>query len=426
MPKSLRAGKVTVAHDLGVWLFDQPVGTLTLLGGRQRFQYGEDWLAQPLAVGLSRSLPLRPEPFDDSECRGFFAGLLPEGQLRRLIARQYQVSSQNDLALLDAIGGECAGAITFVPAGHSMIAADGAGVEWLDERQLLALLDELPSRPMLAGRDGVRLSLAGAQDKLPVVFDGRRIGLPKGGHPSSHILKPAIASVEDSVVNEGYCLALAHAMGMPAARAQILPVHDRHVLLVNRYDRRALGDDRPERIHQEDFCQALGVVPEMKYQNEGGPGLEACFELLRKATRPNAPQVLRLFDAAVFNALIGNHDAHAKNFSLLYAGPTPTLAPLYDLLSTAVYERLTPKMAMKLGSKYKFSEVQARHWTQFAQASGLSAAQARKRVLRMAQDLPDVARQLRASPCFAGQAIVERIITLIEQRSALTERRLLE
>lgn len=426
MPKSLRAGKVTVAHDLGVWLFDQPVGTLSLLGGRLRFQYGEDWLAQPLAVGLSRSLPLRPEPFDDSECRGFFAGLLPEGQLRRLIARQYQVSSQNDLALLDAIGGECAGAITFVPAGHSMIPADGAGVEWLDERQLLALLDELPSRPMLAGRDGVRLSLAGAQDKLPVVFDGRRIGLPKGGHPSSHILKPAIASVEDSVVNEGYCLALAHAMGMPAARAQILPVHDRHVLLVNRYDRRALGDDRPERIHQEDFCQALGVVPEMKYQNEGGPGLEACFELLRKATRPNAPQVLRLFDAVVFNALIGNHDAHAKNFSLLYAGPTPTLAPLYDLLSTAVYERLTPKMAMKLGSKYKFSEVQARHWTQFAQASGLSAAQARKRVLRMAQDLPDVARQLRASPCFAGQAIVERIITLIEQRSALTERRLLE
>ena len=279
---------------------------------------------------------------------------------------------------------------------------------------------------MLAGRDGVRLSLAGAQDKLPVVFDGRRIGLPKGGHPSSHILKPAIASVEDSVVNEGYCLALAHAMGMPAARAQFLPVHDRHVLLVDRYDRRALGDDRPERIHQEDFCQALGVVPEMKYQNEGGPGLEACFELLRKATRPSAPQVLRLFDAVVFNALIGNHDAHAKNFSLLYAGPTPTLAPLYDLLSTAVYERLTPKMAMKLGSKYKFSEVQARHWTQFAQASGLSAAQARKRVLRMAQDLPDVARQLRASPCFAGQAIVERIITLIEQRSALTERRLLE
>ncbi len=415
-----------MARDLGVWLFDQPVGTLSLLGGRLRFQYGEDWLAHPLAVGLSRSLPLRPEPFDDSECRGFFAGLLPEGQLRRLIARQYQVSSQNDLALLDAIGGECAGAITFVPAGHSMIPADDAGVEWLDEHQLLALLDELPRRPMLAGRDGVRLSLAGAQDKLPVVFDGRRIGLPKGGHPSSHILKPAIASVEDSVVNEGYCLALAHAMGMPAARAQFLPVHDRHVLLVDRYDRRALGDDRPERIHQEDFCQALGVVPEMKYQNEGGPGLEACFELLRKATRPSAPQVLRLFDAVVFNALIGNHDAHAKNFSLLYAGPTPTLAPLYDLLSTAVYERLTPKMAMKLGSKYKFSEVQARHWTQFAQASGLSAAQARKRVLRMAQDLPDVARQLRASPCFAGQAIVERIITLIEQRSALTERRLLE
>lgn len=121
---------------------------------------------------------------------------------------------------------------------------------------------------MLAGQDGLRLSLAGAQDKLPVVFDAQRIGLPRNGTPSSHILKPAIAAFEDSVINEG-------------------------------------------------FCQALGVIPELKYQNEGGPGLEQCFDLVRRATRPSAPQLLRLLDAVIFNALIGNHDAHAKNFSIL-------------------------------------------------------------------------------------------------------------
>jgi serine/threonine-protein kinase HipA len=189
----------------------------------------------------------------------------------------------------------------------------------------MALLDELPRRPMMAGRDGVRLSLAGAQDKLPVVFDGQRIGLPTGGQPSTHILKPAIsarASVQDSVFNEGLCLALAQAMGFPTAQARIFGVQGRQVLLVARYDRRVGADGQPVRIHQEDFCQALGVVPEMKYQNEGGPDLKACFDLLRKVTRPSAPQVLRFLDAVVFNALIGNHDAHAKNFSLLYARGT--------------------------------------------------------------------------------------------------------
>jgi serine/threonine-protein kinase HipA len=307
-----------------------------------------------------------------------------------------------------------------------MAMADQAAVEWLNEQQLMALLDELPRRPMLAGRDGIRLSLAGAQDKLPVVFDRQRIGLPKGGQPSTHILKPAIASVEDSVVNEGFCMALAQSVGMPTAKAQFFSVDDRHVLLVARYDRLEDADGRLVRIHQEDFCQALGVVPEMKYQNEGGPDLKSCFDLLRKATRPSAPQVLRLLDAVVFNALIGNHDAHAKNFSLLYAGAAPTLAPLYDLLSTAVYDHFTPKMTMKLGGKYKFSEVQARHWAQFADAAGLSKAQTRKRVLRLAQDLPTASRRLQASPAFADQPIVAKIVALIEHRSALTSRSLLK
>lgn len=414
-----------MAHDIGVWLFDRPVGTLSMAGGRLSFLYRPDWLTQPNPVALSQSLPLRPEPFDDHQCRAFFAGLLPEGNLRRLIAQQCQVSSQNDFALLNAIGGECAGAITFVPDGQPLATTNQAGVEWLDEPQLMALLDELPGRPMLAGREGIRLSLAGAQDKLPVVFDGERIGLPKGGRPSTHILKPAIASVPDSVINEGFCLALAQATGMPTAQAQIFHIDHRQVLLVARYDRRAGEDGQPVRIHQEDFCQALGVVPEMKYQNEGGPDLRACFGLLRNATRPSAPQVLRLVDAVVFNALIGNHDAHAKNFSLLYAGKTPTLAPLYDVLCTAVYDQLTPKMAMKLGSEYKFAEVQARHWAQFAEAAGLSKAQTKKRVLRLAQALPTAARQLQASPPFAHQSTVARIVDLIDQRSTLTERRLL-
>jgi len=424
-----------MAHELEVWLFTDRVGTLSLVEGRLNFCYAQAWLLQPNAVALSSSLPLQADPFDDHQTRPYFAGLLPEGQMRRLIAQQLQVSNQNDFALLDHIGGECAGAVTFLEPGQTLPAQNQQGdVQWLSEKEVVAILDELPRRPMLAGNDGLRLSLAGAQDKLPVVFDGDRIGLPRNGMPSTHILKPAIQAVEDSVANEGFCLALADALQLKPAKSTVHAIGGRPFLLVERYDRIAqstepgVSEGQRRRLHQEDFCQALGVVPEMKYQNEGGPDLAQCFELVRRVTRPSAPQVLRLFDYVIFNALIGNHDAHAKNFSLLYSSVTPVLAPFYDTLSTAVYPTLTPKMAMKIGSKYKFSEVQARHWDQFAQAAWLAKAPAKRRILELAKKLPVTARKLQSDPDrgFAGNSVVERVIALIEQRCALTIRRLTE
>ncbi len=368
-----------MAHELDVWLFANRVGTLALVDGRLTFCYAPSWLSRPHAVALSASLPLQAGRFDDHKTRPFFAGLLPEGQMRRLIAQQFQVSNQNDFALLDRIGGECAGAVTFLAPGQALPEpARNNDVQWLSDQEMVAILDELPRRPMLAGKDGLRLSLAGAQDKLPVVFDGARIGLPLNGAPSSHILKPAIQAVQDSVMNEGFCMALAKAMQLKPAKSKVHQVLGRSFLLVERYDRLTDTHGRLQRLHQEDFCQALGVVSEMKYQNEGGPDLARCFGLVRSATRPSAPQVLRLLDYVIFNALVGNHDAHAKNFSLLYAGEQSgkdaVLAPLYDTLSTAVYPSLSPKMAMKIGSKYKFSEVQARHWAQFTKAVDVNNA----------------------------------------------------
>jgi serine/threonine-protein kinase HipA len=414
-----------MAHELEVWLFANRVGTLAVVDGRLNFCYASGWLLHPDAVALSASLPLQADPFDERKARPFFAGLLPEGQMRRLIAQQLQVSGQNDFALLDHIGGECAGAVTFLEPDQAL-PAHTDHVQWLSAEDVVAILDELPRRPMLAGKDDLRLSLAGVQDKLPVVFDGARIGLPRAGTPSSHILKPAIQAVEYSVINEGFCMALAEAMQLEPAKSKVHAVLDRSFLLVERYDRFIDAQGRRQRLHQEDFCQALGVVPETKYQNEGGPDLAQCFDLVRRLTRPSAPQILRLFDYVIFNALIGNHDAHAKNFSLLYSGRTPVLAPLYDTLSTAVYPTLTPKMAMKIGSKYKFSEVQARHWDQFAAAMGLARAQAKRRILELAKSLPPTARMLWSGPGhrFAGHPVVERIVALIDQRCALTIQRL--
>jgi len=223
-------------------------------------------------------------------------------------------------------------------------------------------------------------------------------------------------------------MALASALKLDVARTKIQAIVDgvqqRHYLLVERYDRQA--GTPGQRLHQEDFCQALGIVSEHKYQNEGGPGLAQAFALLRSATRPSALHTLKLLDYVVFNALIGNHDAHGKNFSLLYTPAGAVLTPLYDALCTAVYPTLTDKMAMKIGSKYKFSEVMARHWEQFATEAALSPAQVKKRILDIAKRLPDLARATQTLFQSQGNShpVIDQIVTLIDQRCALTIRRI--
>lgn len=415
-----------MVRQLDVWLHGCLVGTLSQIEGRLGFVY-----ATGVRMPLSQSLPIQQDAFDDRASRPFFAGLLPEAGKRRQIAKTLQVSAQNDYALLDSLGGECAGALTLLAPGQIPAEQNAAReVRWLSQQQLLRVLEEMPLRPMRAGEDGLRLSLAGAQDKLPVVLgaDGVHIGLPLNGSPSSHILKPAIAGIDGSVFNEAFCMALAGAMKLDVARTQIQSVakgaQQRHYLMVERYDRQQ--GEIGTRLHQEDFCQALAIISEHKYQNEGGPGLAQAFALLRSATRPSAAHTLKLLDFVVFNALIGNHDAHGKNFSLLYTSAGAALTPLYDSLCTAAYPTLTDKMAMKIGSKYKFSEVQARHWEQFATEAALSPALVKKRILELAKRLPDLARATQATLVAEGNGhpIIDTIIALIDQRCALTLRRL--
>jgi serine/threonine-protein kinase HipA len=413
-------------RSLDVWLEGRRVGRLDQEAGRLAFIYDAGWLAKPDAICLSASLPLRSEPFDDRAARPFFAGLLPEQEKRDQVARAFGISSRNDFALLDAIGGECAGAVTFTRSGETPIAqAADIDYRFLDDRELAAILDKLPERPLLAGDEGIRLSLAGAQDKLPVLIVDGRVALPLHGAPSSHILKPAIKRIEDSVQNEGFCLALAKAVGLDAVAAEIRAVDGRQYLVVTRYDRVLGSGDQLRRLHQEDFCQAIGIAPEYKYQNEGGPSLVDCFALIRKVMRPAALFVPRLLDAVIFNALIGNHDAHAKNFSILHAGGAATLAPFYDLLSTAFYPGLSSKLAMKIGGYCEFDDVLPRHWERFARDAGLAVPQARRRILEMAERLPGVAATLRDDFKIRGLhgPIIDRIVALIEQRCALTRRR---
>jgi len=336
-------------------------------------------------------LPLRKERFSRNECRGYFGGILPEESKREIIARNLGISARNDYAMLEQIGGECAGAVTFVPTGEPLLESEYRN-RALSSEELAAVLRELPRRPLLAGDEGIRLSLAGAQDKIAVRVEGDEISLPLGGAPTTHILKPGGNRFEGVVANEALCMRLAAVIGSPAAKVEARTVEDMEYLLVERYDRIYRGDSGREpvieRLHQEDFCQALGIVSEMKYQKEGGPSLKQCFALLREVSSTPVIDLSRLLDAVIFNYLVGNNDAHGKNFSLLYRGIATDdmqvgLSPLYDSLSTVYYPEISRTMAMKLGGEYSSEKVMPRNFEQFAEEAGLSKPMVRRRVMEV-------------------------------------------
>ena len=417
-----------MARTLDVYIGDDIVGQLVQDdGGQMSFTYAEGWRNKPGAVPLSQSLPLRAEAFKGKECRGFFGGILPEQEKREIIARNLGISARNDYAMLERIGGECAGAVTFIPAGESLPEPD-YGYRKLSAPQLAAILKELPKRPLLAGDKGIRLSLAGAQYKVAVRIEGGDVCLPLGGAPSTHILKPAVERFEGVVFNEAFCIGLAVAVGLPAASVESRNVEGMDYLLVERYDRthRQVAGGSPvlERLHQEDFCQALGIVPELKYQREGGPSLKQCFGLLRDVSSTPVIDLNRLLDAVIFNYLVGNNDAHGKNFSLLSHGAGAPdlqirLSPLYDVVSTLYYPELSRDMAMKIGGEYSSEKVMPRNFDRLAEEAGLGRAQTRRRVPEMAEKVMSSLGKVEIA-----HPVAEKVAALIRQRAEQTRRSL--
>lgn len=401
-----------MARVLDVYLHKDLAGQLVQDDhGDLSFTYSMTYMEGAQSIPLSNSLPFRPEPFTRRECRGFFSGILPEQKNRELIAKNLGISSKNDFALLNEIGGECAGAITFLPSGEKLPEQE-ARYRPLSEEALASLLKELPRRPLLAGDQDIRLSLAGAQSKLPVHVVGARISLPLGGAPSTHILKPAVDHFKGMVYNEAFCMNLAAGLKLPVAPVEVRVAEGMEYLLIERYDRRILrlpaGYLVKIRMHQEDFCQALGIVPENKYQNEGGPSLLQCFQLLREISSSPVQDLPCLLDAAIFNFLIGNCDAHGKNFSMTYhegtllTGSYKRLAPFYDLVCTVCYPDLSRKMAMKIGREYEIEKIRSSDFTLLAGEAGLSKKIVLEKVLQLAEGIlektrPTVVREVRES-----------------------------
>lgn len=334
-----------MAERLLVYFRDVLVGELRQLPSGVSFRYATSWRERPDAFAVSLSLPL-----DDAEhTTTFFANLLPEANVRTLLARRLGLSEDNDFALLRAVGGECAGALTILPEDVE-VRSTTADYEPLSKRRLTELARTYEALPRVDAEGHTRLSLAGAQDKLPVYVDGDRFFLPIGNSPSTHILKFPNRDFKHLPANEVLVMELARRVGVRTVSTRWYPAGEEGLCVVERFDRVRRPDGTVERLHQEDMCQALGVPASRKYEEEGGPSFTDVVELVREHSVDPLGDTLSLFEWLAYGAVVGNADGHAKNLALLHAHGI-RLAPFYDLVCTRAYDRIDRRLAMSIGGE---------------------------------------------------------------------------
>lgn len=409
-----------MSHILDVYLHERFVGKLIQgNNGRLQFQYNEQYVVSTESIPISLSMPVQLEQYEEPKVRAFFSGLLPDDIARHRLARYLGVSEKNPFSLLEAIGGECAGALALYPEGQIPVLPKIGDIEKLHERRLREILNLLKQRPLLASEDNVRLSLAGAQDKLAVTLVDNSVALVKGTTPTTHILKPLIEGVKDSVYNELFCLRLAAQLNIETPQAEIRWVEDTPYFLVERYDRQIDLSKKITRLHQEDFCQVLSVLPELKYEREGGPSVLQSLQLLHNYSLQPAADRRAFTQRLIFNYLIGNADAHGKNYSMLFAGKQPRLAPAYDLLSTVIYPNLSMKMAMKIGGKYDPDDVLLRHWYRIIPDTAPAKRTLNKDLIKMSKDCVEQSHTLKTTLKAQGMysTIFEDICHVIKKRA---------
>lgn len=348
---------------LSVFLGNEKAGSLESTDNRGViFIYDKNYLMNKNAVPLSASLPLQSEEFSQKQCIPFFSGLLPEEDSRKKIADYLHISETSTLKLLEALGGECAGLISILTEGDSLstetsYSLNSENYELLDDKKLSDFIEKMNTRPLIKADDKLRLSLAGAQEKLALAKIKGEWYLPLNGAPSTHILKPArTGSLSSLAQNEYICMKLAKSFGLPVPVVDLLKIAGKDVFIIERYDRIKDGN-LIQRLHQEDFCQALGIMSTSKYQNDGGPGIADIFNTITKVCTVPALETQKFLRYVIFNYLMGNCDSHGKNYSLLYKNNRVELSPLYDVVSTVIYPGLTEKLSMKIGKHYEIQKV---------------------------------------------------------------------
>jgi serine/threonine-protein kinase HipA len=383
-----------VTQALGAWMNGELVGVWSVDHGAHTFRYEPRWLESPRRRSLSLSIPLT----GTLEIRGevvknYFDNLLPDNdRIRTRLRNRFRLKDIKTFGLLEAIGRDCVGAVQLLPEGTVPEGWNAMNCERLDEAQIVELLQAVPSEETpdsMRDEDLFRISLAGAQEKTALTWWSGAWCRPHGATPTTHIVKLPLGLIggskrvdaSDSVQNEWLCAQIAEALGLLVAPTSMATFGGQTVLVVERFDREWMdGGAWIARLPQEDFCQAMGLPSDKKYEQRGGPGMHKCLQLLQGSGSAGDGARFLLAQLAFF--LLAATDGHAKNFSIhLQRGDAYEMTPLYDIISMWPYfgngaHQFQPRkagLAMAIRSRnahYVFHTIQARHWHGLAMKNG--------------------------------------------------------
>lgn len=403
-------------QSLAIWCERVCLGTLSSQDGVWTFAYDSEWVASPRSFAISPHFPLSTDPFldtaDDRRTQWFFDNLLPEGGVRQALARYAGVHENDLFGLLRRFGEETAGALQLLPGDAPP--SDENAYDELTIEDLRALLEKLPNVPLIASDGRARMSLAGAQHKLALHREGERWLLPQGG-ASTVIIKPANVNVEFSYcpANEYFCSLLAAEVSIPVPSTQLLHLPE-ELFVIERYDRVA-ENDRVKRLHQIDLCQLLNRWPGAKYESEGGIDMKTAYRALDQTRQPavSRQQFLRW---VVFNYLIGNSDAHAKNVAFLVTPDRIDLAPAYDLVCVRAYGDDYDYMAMSLASENRYGWVGKKQWDELASELHVPRLLLKRIRGELVERVPRLARELVSRPEFTDdeRSFLARVVGVID------------
>ncbi len=386
-----------MSEELLVLLYDEVVGRLHRSGPDEppSFTYLAEYVRSG-RVGLSAKLPISSTTYPPEKVAPFLAGLLPENRdTRARWARSLGTDEDDLFSMLSQMGWDCPGAVQFCRPGElEKLSQRESSYEPVGDGDIAERLRELIADPASWSMPDEHWSLGGQQEKFALALIEGTWRQAHGAAATTHIFKPGIRSLHHQALVEHVTMAAAASLGLDIAATQLMQFEDQWAIAIERFDREIDANERVSRIHQEDFCQALGRLPERKYESRGGPTLADMVRTLNQQSSTLEDDVLALADFVIINVVAGAPDGHSKNISMMRAAGRTWVAPLYDLASALAYDtgRVERTVAVSVGGERQLGRIYSKQWEKAAKVLGLPSDLVQGRVAQLAAAFPDAYR----------------------------------